>query len=93
MKHNGCKNHVVLITTAVRRACGFLCQGTSLVHSRTKAKHSNLCDTFALLPEFSLHIPQLWPRISAKIYLPNQGDWLEGRRQSQIKQKDSNQVP
>lgn len=54
--------------------------------------HNNLYDTFVPLPEFALHIPQLWPRISAKIYLMNQGNWLKGSRWSQIKQKGSNQI-
>lgn len=54
--------------------------------------HCNLYDTFVPLPEFALHIPQLWPRISAKIYLMNQGNWLKGSRWSQIKQKGSNQI-
>lgn len=69
-----------------------LCQGTTLKSSRTKAMHSNFYDTFVPLPEFALHIPQLWPRISAKIYLMNQGNWLKGSRWSQIKQKGSNQI-
>jgi len=54
--------------------------GVSLISSKTKAMHGNLYDTFVSLPEFASHIPQLQPRISAKLYSMNQGNWLKGSR-------------